>query len=160
MDAAEADAFGPCCGGRFRLLRPRLFLTKTVFVVLASYAFLPLIAAHNAGRVSAVAYACILVALHLGFVAVYFYRVRFRDLDGDWRSLGARLLGLVCCVFLLALVASSLPKDMGMLSVELLGLCAVHTLILALLMVEVRLDGGFEEADAGAHYAKLEENEV
>lgn len=80
----------------------------------------------------------ILVALHVVFVVLYFYRVRFRDLDPSRRSLAARVVGLLACVYLLYMVAGHLPKHMGKLAVMLVGLCCVHSLILALLSVEVR----------------------
>ena len=127
-------------GCTVRLVSPRLFLTKTAVIVVASYAFIPLIALHNAGRISAIAYASVLVALHVAFIVIYLYRVRWRELDGgDRRSIAARVLGLCACVYLLFLVAGHLADGLGLLAIELLGLCAVHTVILALLMTSVRL---------------------
>ena len=127
-------------GCTVRLVSPRLFLTKTAVIVVASYAFIPLIALHNAGRISAIAYASILVALHVAFIVIYLYRVRWRELDGgDRRSIAARVLGLVACIYLLYLVADHLADGLGLLAIELLGLCVVHTVILALLMTVVRL---------------------
>ena len=127
-------------GCTVRLASPRLFLTKTAVIVVASYAFIPLIALHNAGRISAIAYASILVALHVAFIVIYLYRVRWRELDGgDRRSIAARVLGLVACIYLLYLVADHLADGLGLLAIELLGLCVVHTVILALLMTVVRL---------------------
>ena len=145
-DVAEGTAYAPLDdsvakrGCTVRLASPRLFLTKTAVIVVASYAFIPLIALHNAGRISAIAYASILVALHVAFIVIYLYRVRWRELDGgDRRSIAARVLGLCACVYLLFLVAGHLADGLGLLAIELLGLCAVHTVILALLMTSVRL---------------------
>uniref|UniRef100_A0A7S4AZD3 Uncharacterized protein n=1 Tax=Chrysotila carterae TaxID=13221 RepID=A0A7S4AZD3_CHRCT len=96
--------------------------------------------------ISALAYAIILVSLHVGFVVIYLWRVRFRELDGgDYRSIAARVLGLAFCIVLLWLVAkfttTSDDVKLWVLAIELLGLCAVHTLILTFLMVRVRLPG-------------------
>mmetsp|Transcript_22109 Transcript_22109/g.71200 ORF Transcript_22109/g.71200 Transcript_22109/m.71200 type:complete len:136 (+) Transcript_22109:325-732(+) len=82
-------------------------------------------------------YAVILVALHVLFLVIYFWRVPFRELDSNWRSLVARLLGLAASVYLLWIVAGSLPANLGLLAIDLLGLCCVHTLILLLLTVKV-----------------------
>jgi len=97
-------------------------------------------------QISALAYAIILVSLHVGFVVIYLWRVRFRELDGgDYRSIAARVLGLAFCIVLLWLVAkfttTSDDVKLWVLAIELLGLCAVHTLILTFLMVRVRLPG-------------------
>ena len=117
--------------------KPKLFIGKTLFVWAASFAFIPLIAANNAGRITAVTYAAVLIALHVLFLVIYFWRVPFRDLDSNWRSLAARLLGLAASVYLLYIVAGSLPSNLGLLAIDLLGLCCVHTLILLLLTVKV-----------------------
>jgi hypothetical protein len=113
-----------------------MFLKKTLFIVAATYLFVPLIALHNKGDVSTVLYASILVGLHIVFIIVYFWRVKVNELDEDRRSLYARVLGLLACLYLLYMVAGNLEDDLGKLAVELLGLCAVHTLILALLMTK------------------------
>jgi hypothetical protein len=126
---------------QIRLTNPKLFLQKTLVIVLASYAFIPLIALHNGGEISALIFALILVILHLAFIIIYIYKVKFRELDGDRRSLIMRILGLIVCVGLLVLVAEFLPDKLWLLAIELLGLCLVHTFILCLLMVEVRLPG-------------------
>eukprot|EP01104_Vermistella_antarctica_P017045 TRINITY_DN5964_c0_g1_i1.p1 TRINITY_DN5964_c0_g1~~TRINITY_DN5964_c0_g1_i1.p1 ORF type:complete len:205 (+),score=56.81 TRINITY_DN5964_c0_g1_i1:163-777(+) len=126
---------------RIRLMNPRLFLTKTIVIIAASYAFIPLIALFNEGEISAVLFAIILVALHLFFIVIYLYRVRYRELDGDWKSLAYRLLGLIACIGLLFLVAGTLSENLWVLAAELAALCVVHTFILSLLMVEVRLPG-------------------
>lgn len=116
---------------------PRLFVAKTLFIWVATYAFIPLIAADQKHTISATVYAVSLVVLHLVFIVVYFYKVRFRQLDNNWRSLTARVVGLLACVYLLYLVAGHLPKQLGVLSLYLLGLCTVHSLILVLLSVKV-----------------------
>ena len=60
------------------LPNPVMFAAKAAFVWAATFAFVPLIAARQAGRLSALAYALVLVALHLLFIAIYFWRVKFR----------------------------------------------------------------------------------
>lgn len=149
LPASRAEAAGgdaPCLS----IGEPRLFLKKTAVIILASYAFIPLIAANQAGHLSAVAYGTVLVALHLFFIAVYAYRVQFRKLDADWRSLALRVIGLLACAWLLYVVAGHMPSSLGLLAVELLGLCAVHTLVLALLMVEVRFPPAGRPAEEAA----------
>ena len=126
---------------RFRFTDFRLFLVKTAVVVVASYAFIPLILLHNKGEITALVFALILVGLHLAFIVIYLYKVKFRELDPDWRSLSFRILGLCACLGLLILVAEFLADRIWVLSLELLGLCAVHTLILSFLMIEVRRPG-------------------
>lgn len=122
---------------RCHLVQPRLFVAKSVFVWMASFAFVPLIAANERGQLSAVVYAAILVLLHVTFIIVYFWRVRFRELDPSWRSLVARCLGLLCSVYLLYLVAGHLSRKLSTLSLELLGLCLVHSFILLLLTLRI-----------------------
>ena len=109
-------------------------------MLVAAYAFIPIIALHDDGELTAIAYASILVALHIVFVVIYFWRVKFRKLDPNNKSLCARLVGLLFCLMLLALVAGSFEDDLSKLAMELLGLCAVHSLILALLSVRVVSD--------------------
>ena len=126
---------------RIRLTDPQLFFKKTAIIILASYGFIPLIYFHNEGEISALVFAMILVALHLAFLIIYLFRVKFGKLDGDRKSLIYRILGLCFCVVLLILVAEFLPSKIWLLAIVLLALCVVHTLILLLLMVEVRLPG-------------------
>lgn len=115
----------------FSLPDKPLFFKKTLVIVLASYLFLPLMGLHDDGEITSLAYATILVSLHLFFLLIYFYRVRYKDLEADSSSRTFRVLGLVFCVILLLLVAGNLDNDLKMLAVELIALCAVHTVILA-----------------------------
>lgn len=144
---ASYDALLPARSGRrCQLLQPRLFIAKTILVWAASFAFIPLIDANETGRISALVYAAILVVLHVLFLIIYFWRVRFRELDPNWRSLVARIMGLLASVYLLYLVAGHLSTNLGTLSLELLGLCLVHTFILLLLTIRIN----------SAHDSKLE----
>lgn len=123
---------------KIELTNKKLFFVKTAVIFLATYAFIPIMALHNDGHLTSLTYAVILVALHIAFLAIYVWRVKFRELDPNNASLAARILGLITCVGLLALVAGQLEDDLGRLAIELMGLCAVHTLILGLLMTRCR----------------------
>ena len=94
----------------YSLPEKRLFLAKCVFVWAATYAFIPLIAAHQRGRITATVYASLLVAIHVLFIVIYFYKVNFRRLDGSWRSLAARVCGLGACVYLLPVALRVRPS--------------------------------------------------
>ncbi|RJQ08288.1 MAG: hypothetical protein C4558_08295 [Dehalococcoidia bacterium] len=119
---------------RFVLSNPRLFVVKTGSVFVLSFALVPLL--QWKGDIPALAYTSSLVALHIFILGIYLYRVRFRDLDPDRRSLVARVLGLAITVYLLSATStfdadSSIPR----LALQMLGVSFVHMLILALLMV-------------------------
>ena len=121
--------------GGYHLTSPKLFLQKTIIIIICTYVFIPLILLHNAGDISSILYAGILVGIHILFIVIYFWKVYFRKLDNSKRALAARVLGLVICVCLLALVAGHLESNIGRLALDLAGLCVVHTLILGLLMI-------------------------
>jgi len=129
----------PLCHIRNRslvLLKPYLFLRKTVLVIVASYALLPLLLykSHFPGAL----YASLLVLIHVGVLVVYCYGVRFGDLDVDRVSLGGRILGLGVVVWLLTVVSGWQDHDhVGILAAQMLVLCLVHTFVLALLMVAI-----------------------
>ena len=135
--------------GGYHLTSPKLFIQKTIIIIVCTYAFIPLILLHNANDISSVIYASILVAIHILFVIIYFWRVKFNKLDKSKRALAARVLGLVICVCLLALVAGHLESNIGRLALDLAGLCVVHTVILGLLMIRSgpRLEGSDDTED-------------
>ncbi|MSQ29943.1 MAG: hypothetical protein EXR68_05600 [Dehalococcoidia bacterium] len=119
---------------QFVLTHPRLFLVKTTAVFLLSFALIPLL--QWKGDIPALVYTGSMVGLHVIILGVYLYRVRFRDLDPDRRSLIARVLGLAITVYLLSATStfhadSSIPR----LAAQMLGVSLVHMGILALLMV-------------------------
>ncbi len=119
---------------RFVISNPRLFVMKTGSVFVLSFALVPLLQWKD--DLPALAYTGSLVALHIFILGIYLYRVRFRDLDPDRRSLIARLLGLAITTYLLSATStfdadSSIPR----LAVQMLGVSLVHMGILALLMV-------------------------
>ena len=84
----------------------------------------------------------LLVLIHVGVLIIYLYRVRLRSLDMDRISLGARVLGLGFTTWLLFAVSGWQDReDLVKLSWQMLALCAVHTVLLALLMVAVEPAG-------------------
>lgn len=109
-----------------------------IFVFALTYLLLPLIWFKSS--LPAALYASGLVLLHVVVLGVYCYKVHFMQLDPNWRSAAARLLGLAVCIGLLLLVSDWADSNIASLFVfalQLLVLCAVHTLILAFLMVRV-----------------------
>ncbi len=119
---------------RFVLSNPRLFMVKATSVFVLSFALVPLLQWKD--DLPALLYTGSLVALHVFILGIYLYRVRFRDLDPDRRSLVARILGLGITVYLLsATSASDADSSIPQLALQMLGVSLVHMLILALLMV-------------------------
>jgi hypothetical protein len=128
-----------CCQVRLELNRQerKLLFWKSLFVVVLSYALVPLILLKS--DFPKLAYTLMIVGIHVVVVVIYFFRVRYRDLDHNWRSLAARLLALAFAIALLLLVSESEGmKDLMRLLLLMLALCVVHMLILLLLMVRVR----------------------
>jgi tellurite resistance protein TehA-like permease len=122
---------------RVQLADTALFIQKTVTVFAVSFALLPLVGLKS--DIPATLYVVSLVVLHLFVLAIYLYRVRFRELDPDARSLVARLLAVAVVVYLLFAVSSfeeGAPRST--LASQMLGLSVLHTAMLALLMVRVR----------------------
>lgn len=121
---------------RLVLLKPTLFLRKVVLVVLASYALLPLLAYKSS--IPGALYVSLLIVIHVGVLFLYLYKVAFRKLDVDRLSLGGRILGLCVVTWLLTVVSGWQDrKHIGVLAAQMLVLCLVHTIMLALLMVAV-----------------------
>ena len=119
---------------RFVLSNPRLFMVKATSVFVLSFALVPLLQWKD--DLPALLYTGSLVALHVFILGIYLYRVRFRDLDPDRRSLVARIPGLGITVYLLsATSASDADSSIPQLTLQMLGVSLVHMLILALLMV-------------------------
>jgi hypothetical protein len=121
---------------RFVLSNPKLFVTKTAMVFVLSFALIPLL--QGKSDLPAMAYAGSMVVLHVFILAVYLYRVKFRDLDPDRRSLVARILGLGITTYLLSMTSSfNADSSTIRLSLQMLAVSVVHMGILALLMVRV-----------------------
>ena len=119
---------------RFTLVDRRLFLGKTACVFALTLLVVPLAAV--ADGLPADLYVIGLIALHVFVLGIYLYRVRFRDLDPDPRSLVARIAALVVVVYLLAAMAD-FRTDLVMLAVQMVVISLLHTLVLALLMIRV-----------------------
>lgn len=121
---------------RARLVDARLFVVKTVSVFVLSLALVPLVALKQ--ELPVLLYAGGLVVLHIFVVGIYVYRVRFRDLDPDWRSLVARVLALAVVTYLL-FAGSSFAPDASLvtLTMQMVAVSVLHTLVLVLLMVRI-----------------------
>ncbi len=121
---------------RFVLSDSGLFVKKTVAVFVLSFALIPLVDVK--GELPALLYAGALVILHVFVMGIYLYRVRFRELDADVRSLLARVLALVVVTYLLFAVSSfEEGSRLSTLALQMLGLSALHTVMLVLLMGRV-----------------------
>jgi len=121
---------------RFAISNPRLFLSKTVMVFVLSFALIPLLQWKS--DLPALAYAGSMVVLHVFILGIYLYRVRFRDLDPDRRSLVARVLGLAITSYLLSTTSSfNAESSVATLALQMLAVSLIHMGILALLMVRV-----------------------
>lgn len=121
---------------RFVLSDPRLFIVKTATVFLLSFALIPLLGWKD--DIPALVYTGSMVGLHVVILAVYFYRVKFRDLDPDRRSLIARILGLAITTYLLSATSSFNPESSTtQLALQMLAVSMIHMGILALLMVRI-----------------------
>jgi len=128
---------------RFVLLNPRLFFLKAASVFVLSFALVPLM--QWKADIPALIYTAALVGLHIFILGIYLYRVRFRDLDPDRRSLIARILGLTITTYLLsATSAFDSDSSIGRLAVQMLAVSLVHMVILALLMVRAVRPGTAE----------------
>jgi len=118
------------------LIKPILFLRKTIWVIVASYALVPLLLYKN--NLPATLYASLLILIHVFVLIVYLYGVKFFQLDVDRVSLGGRVIGLLAVIYLLTIVSgwesdSNLPH----LLLQMMVLCFVHTVVLAFLMVAI-----------------------
>jgi len=113
-----------------------LFIKKTVAVFALSLLVVPLVGLK--GGFPATVYLVGLVALHLFVLGIYFYRIRIRELDHDYRSLVARVAALVFVGYLLVAVSDfddSTPRST--LLVQMLVVSLLHTAVLVLLMLRI-----------------------
>mmetsp|Transcript_4664 Transcript_4664/g.9329 ORF Transcript_4664/g.9329 Transcript_4664/m.9329 type:complete len:167 (-) Transcript_4664:210-710(-) len=118
-----------------------LLVKKTIFVFVLTYALIPLVMLKS--DLPKLVYATFLVLLHLFILVVYFYKVNFRALDPDWRSLIARIAALVLTSYILYVAAKRGKGERELLRtcVEMFIICVIHTVVLALLVVRVRYEG-------------------
>ncbi len=133
---------------RAHLTDPRLFVVKTASVFVVSLALVPLVALKQSLPV--LLYTGGLVVLHIAVLVAYFYRVRFRDLDPNRRSLIARVVALGAVTYLLY-VASNFEAGTPLwwLTAQMLALSVLHTAVLLLLMV--RIERGNRDGAASDH---------
>lgn len=138
-DDDEMYAVNCCCGLRLGMAHNELplFIKKVLFVFVLTFALVPLIGLKS--RIPKLAYTLFLVGLHVFILFVYFYRVKLRKLDADWKSVLARLMGLALTIAML-LVAAENEQDTKLLPelLLMLAICSIHTVVLLLLMVRVR----------------------
>lgn len=115
------------------LEQPRLFLLKALSVLILSYALLPILAIK--GSIPAYLYVGLMIGIHIFVLAIYVYRVRFRELDASYRSLIARLIALGVVTYLLVVV-SRFEDDASWLTLalQMLGVTVFHAMMLALIM--------------------------
>lgn len=139
MDARGLDKARSGCPYRLETDWP-LFLKKSLFVVVLSYALVPLIAFKQ--HIPAALFTSGLVVLHVLILVVYVYKVKIRQLDPDWRAFSGRLVAIAFAVWLLDL-ATRLEggTDVGKLCLNMLVLCLAHCFVLALLTVRVVRSG-------------------
>ena len=113
----------------------RLFLAKTASVLVLTALVAPLVLVK--GGIPATAYLIGLVVLHVIVLALYVYRVRFRQLDPDARSLAMRIGALVAVGYLLAVVSRfDGQTPTSSLLAQLAAVFVLHTVVLALLMTK------------------------
>ena len=121
---------------RLHLPDRALFVRKTATVFVLAFVLVPLVDLKH--QLPALIYAGALVALHVVVLGVYLYRVRFRELDADWRSLVARVMALVLVTYLLSAVSGfEEGTPQSWLAAQMFGISMLHTSVLALLMVRV-----------------------
>jgi hypothetical protein len=107
----------------------------------AAYALLPLIRVKT--QIPSLLYVGILVVLHIVVFGAYIYRVQFKDLDADLRSIVVRVAGIAVVVYLLILVVNfNGHQSILDLSERLFVMSVLHSAVIALLMLKVysRLD--------------------
>lgn len=132
---------------RLQIVHPALFAKKTVSVFVLAFALLPLVTLKQ--DLPALLYAGALVLLHAFVLVAYLYRVRFRELDADWRSLVARLLALAVVMYLLSAASRFSPDEgLGTLGAQMLAISVLHTAVLVLLMARVVPASGAPAAEA------------
>eukprot|EP00756_Hemistasia_phaeocysticola_P055111 Hpha_TRINITY_DN31024_c0_g1::TRINITY_DN31024_c0_g1_i1::g.63919::m.63919 len=138
-DECAAHTCSCCCGVRLEMTAKerRLFLQKTLLVVVVTFALYPLIRMKSS--VPKLAFAIALIALHVVVLFVYFYKVKLKTLDPDWRAVTGRVVALILMIGLLFLAARNEQNGNDVvLLLEMAGLCVIHTFILLLLLVRVR----------------------
>ncbi len=134
-------------GLRFGVDNPGLLGAKVLTEFVAAFALLPLIS--EKARIPSLLYVGFLLALHLVVLVAYVYRVRFRDLNPDWRTLGARLVGVAVVIYFLVLVSDfRAGQSVARIAWTLTVISVLHAVVTALLMLRVELPGAPSPAAA------------
>lgn len=123
-------------GWSIRLLDPPLFWRKLALLLLFSVAFVPL-KAYNLDKALNY-YIAFLLFLHVYFVFVLVYRVRWHVLSADRRSFILRLLAVA--LFIALLVANNTGATLWEFVVFLAISLVIHTGLLLSLTVVARRD--------------------
>ena len=117
-----------------RILDPRLFWRKLVLLLVFSALFLPL--KYYELKQPMVAYVVFLLLLHVYFVFILIWRVRWRVLYEHRRSFLLRVLAVALFVYLLVLSSRSQSVTFGEFAAFLGVSLLIHTaLLLSLTMV-------------------------
>lgn len=128
-------------GLRLSVDDPRLLSIKIVTEFAAAFALLPLIS--EKARFPSLLYVGFLLVLHLVVLVAYVYRVRFRELNPDWRSLVARLVAVAVVVYFLVLVSDFQDgQSVARIAWTLLVISVLHAVVTTLLMLRVTLSEG------------------
>lgn len=119
---------------RVRILDPQLFARKLTLLIIFSAAFVPL--KYYELDTALTVYIVVLLLLHVYFVFVLIWRVRWRQLAAHRRSFALRVLAVAFFIFLLSVL------ETGVTFAEFLGFLAaslvIHTVLLLSLTLEVR----------------------
>jgi len=149
-DATSSSLFLCRLGPNRQLVlhKPILFLKKAALVVSGSFSLLPLIMYKS--KLSGIVYATCLILIHVVVLAVYLYKVKFRELDVDRSSLGGRLLGLTVTIWLLTVVSrwTEGTSSIIILGLQMVVVSIVHASVLSFLMVAVEPIDNEEDDDS------------
>lgn len=119
---------------RVRILDPRLFARKLIMLLVFSGAFVPL--KYYELDTALTWYIVLLLLLHVYFVFVLIWRVRWRQLAEHRRSFALRLIAVAFFVFLLAILEAGVT--FAEFLVFLAASLVIHTLLLLSLTVDAR----------------------
>lgn len=116
-----------------RILDPRLFWRKLALLLLFSALFLPL--KYYERRQEMVAYVIFLLLLHVYFVFILVWRVRWRILSEHRRSFLLRMLAVALFIYLLVLASGSQGVTFAEFAAFLGVSLVIHTALLLSLTV-------------------------
>lgn len=117
---------------RIRILDPQLFVRKLVLLLVFSAAFVPL--KYFEWDTALTWYIVLLLVLHVYFVFVLIWRVRWKELAEHKRSFALRIIAVAFFVFLLAIL------EAGVTFVEFLVFLAASLVIHVFLLLSLTVD--------------------